>query len=341
MIEQWIKNKDSLKRWRKFKSHKKSVIASWCFLFILFLSITAEFWANNKPLVMFYQEHVYFPVFINYHPSDLNLKTDAQVIDYRTLNLSHPNWAIWPLIKWDPFESNTLPAHYPSPPSYKNWLGTDDRGRDVLARLIYGFRYSIGFAIMVWLFSYLVGSVIGATMGFIGGLLDLIGQRCVEVIETIPFLLLLITLVDLMGGGSFWLLVILMSCFRWINISYYIRAEFLKIRKRDFISACQAQGMSRIRIMFRHILPNALNPIITFSPFSWASSISFLAGMDYLGFGLTPPTPSWGELLLQAEKYFTIGWWLALYPSLALFMTLMVLIFMGDGIRSAFDPHDT
>ena len=176
-------------------------------------------------------------------------------------------------------------------------------------------------------------------MGFSGGWLDLIGQRCVEIIETVPFLLLLITLVDLVGGASFWLLVIFMACFRWINISYYIRAEFLKLRKREFVDACRVQGMKPLRIMFKHILPNSLNPILTFSPFSLAAAISILAILDYLGFGLTPPTPSWGELLLQAEKHFTTAWWLALFPSLALFTTLMILTFIGDGIRSAFDPR--
>ena len=340
MIERFlIKNPDTLKRWRSFKSRKTSVAACWAFLFILFLSLSAEFWANDKPIVMRYQGSVYFPVVVKYHPADLNLKTNLTVINYRSLKLTQKDFALWPLVKWSPFESNTAVLHYPSPPSQDNWLGTDNRGRDVLSRLIYGFRYSIGFALMAWLFSYSMGTFVGSIMGFMGGKVDFIGQRCVEIIETLPFLLLLITLVDLIGYSSFWLLVVLMACFRWINISHYMRAEFLKIRKKEFVSACTAQGMSRFRIMFKHILPNALNPIITFSPFSLASGISVLAFLDYLGFGLTPPTPSWGEMLSQAEQYFTIGWWLALYPSLALFITLMIIISIGDGIRAAFDPR--
>lgn len=339
MIEQYIKNTETLKKWKRFKANKKSLIACVALLFILFISVTAEFWANSKPILMFYEGHLYIPSLVHYHPSDLNLKTSLSTVDYRSITLAGKGWALWPLVKWDPFESNTKVAHYPAPPSKNNWLGTDDRGRDVLTRLIYGFRYSIGFALVVCFLSYLIGTFIGSLTGFIGGKLDLIGQRFVEVIETVPVLLLLITLVDLMGGGSFWLLVILMACFKWINISYYMRAEFLKLRKREFVDVGRLQGLSHLRIMFRHILPNALTPIVTFAPFSIANAISGLAFLDYLGFGLTPPTPSWGELLSQAEKYFTVAWWLALFPSLALFITLMILIFIGSGLREAFDPR--
>ena len=311
MIEKFLKNTESLKRWKRIKSDRKTIVSAWIFLFFLFLSVTAEFWSNNKPLIMSYNQKLYFPVLVYYHPSDLNLETSLNTVNYKELDFSKSNWAVWPVIKWDPFESNREVDHYPSPPSVHNWLGTDDRGRDILSRLIYGFRYSIGFALMVWILSYSLGTLLGAVMGFMGGKLDLLGQRCVEIIETIPFLLLLITLVDLVGGSSFWLLVIFMACFRWINISYYIRAEFLKLRKREFVDVCRVQGMGRFRIIRKHILPNALNPLLTFSPFSLAAAISVLAILDYLGFGLVPPTPSWGELLLQAEKHFTVAWWLA------------------------------
>ncbi len=341
MIEKWIKNKETLKRWRKFKSYKKSVVACYCLLFCIFISTTAEVWTNNKPIVLLYENHLYFPAFVQYHPSDLKLQSTASIINYRILPQNKMQWALWPLIRWNPLESNINVDTYPSPPSNDNWLGTDDRGRDVLARLIYGFRFSIGFAILAWFFSYLIGTILGALMGFLGGLTDLIGQRCVEIMETVPFLLLLITLVDLLGGASFWLLVAFLAFFRWVNISYYIRAEFLALRKREFVDVCRVQGMPTLRIIFKHILPNALNPILTFSPFSISGLISVLAILDYLGFGLPPPTPSWGELLLQAEKYFTIAWWLAVFPSIALVFTLLNLIFIGNGIQNAFDPRKT
>ncbi len=340
MIEKYlIHNPETRKRWRKLKANKKTVAAGWVFLLFLFVSLTAEFWANNKPLVMRYEGKWYFPATVHYHPSDLNLKTDLKIVDYKSLDFSKGHYALWPLVKWHPFESNTKVDHYPSPPSQNNWLGTDDRGRDILSRLIYGFRYSIGFALVVWFLSYTLGTFLGALMGFVGGRLDLIGQRGVEILETVPFLLLLITLVDLVGGASFFMLALFMVCFRWINISYYIRAEFLKLRKREFVDICRVQGARPWRIMFKHIFPNSLTPILTFSPFSLSAAVSLLAILDYLGFGLMPPTPSWGELLLQAEKHFTTAWWLALFPSLALFTTLVILTFIGDGMRNAFDPR--
>ena len=340
MIEKYfIKNTDTLKRWRKLKANRKTVIAGYIFLFFLFLSATAEFWANSKPIVMSYQGKLIFPAVMHYHPNQLNLETHLNIVDYKNIDLSTQDWALWPLVRWDALESNTEVDTYPSPPSKQNWLGTDDRGRDILSRLIYGFRYSIGFALVVWLMAYTLGTFLGALMGFFGGWLDLTGQRVVEVIETVPILLLLITLVDLVGGASFWLLAIFMACFRWINISYYIRGEFLKLRKREFVDICRSQGTGFVRTILKHVLPNALTPILTFSPFSISAAISFLAILDYLGFGLMPPTPSWGELLLQAEKHFTTAWWLALFPSCALFMSLTLLTFIGDGIRSAFDPR--
>ena len=335
----FVKNPEAKKRWQKLKKDKKTIFAGWAFLFLLFLSLTANFWANSKPLFLFYEGKAYFPVLFHYTPSDFNLKTDQYIIDYKKIEFVSKGFALWPLVRWDPLESNKQVAHYPSPPSWANWLGTDDRGRDVLARLIYGFRYSIGFAILVWLFSYMIGTFFGALMGFAGGKVDLLGQRFVEILTFLPSLFLLIILVDLAGGASFLLLVGFMVCFRWFNISYYIRAEFLKLRKREFVEICRAQGMGSLRMMFKHILPNSLNPIITFSPFSLAVSISTLTILDYLGFGLQPPTPSWGELLSQAEKYFTTAWWLALFPSLTLFFSLVLLFFIGDGLRKVFDPR--
>ena len=160
MIEKYlITNSQSLKRWRRFKSHRKTIMALWFFLFILLLSVTAEIWTNNKPIVMFYKGSIFFPVIKNYHPSALNIRTDSSVIDYRKIDFSSSaDWALWPLINWDPYESNTKVDHYPSPPSSQNWLGTDDRGRDILARLIYGFRYSISFALMAWLLAHALGT---------------------------------------------------------------------------------------------------------------------------------------------------------------------------------------
>ncbi len=338
MIESWISNDLTLKRWRRFKKLKRAMISVWIFAFLLFLSVTAEMWANSTPIVMGYQGKIYFPVYKYYHPTEFGQTFGART-NYRDLDWETPgNWALWPLVRWNPRESNPDVDIYPGPPSRQNWFGTDDRGRDVLARLIYGFRYSIGFALLVWLSAYTVGVIAGALMGFAGGLTDLLGQRMVEVIESMPFLIILITLVSIFGA-SMTVLVVLMTFFSWVGISAYMRAEFLKLRKREFVEAARAQGVGTGRIIFKHILPNGLSPLVTFSPFFIASNISVLAILDYLGFGLPPPTPSWGELLQQAQAHFTIAWWLAVFPSAAMIITLSSLNLIGEGIREAFDPR--
>lgn len=337
MIERWIKNDLTLKRIKRFKSIRRAVWSVWVFLFLIFLSATAEFWANNKPIVMSHQGSIYFPVVKTYHPSVFG--KPGFVTDYRSFNFKEEgNWAIWPLVTWNPFESNKKLESYPAPPSDINWLGTDDRGRDVLSRLIYGFRYSIGFAVLVWLFSYLVGIILGGSMGFFGGRVDLYGQRLVEIFESLPALLMLLTLIAMLGA-SLELLVGFSVILGWMRISTYMRAEFLKLRRRDFVDAGRALGVGTWRILGRHILPNAMGPIITFSPVEIASGIYTLAILDYLGLGLPPPTPSWGELLQQAQNYFSIAWWLAVFPSLAIIISLTSLTFIGEGVREAFDPR--
>ena len=339
MIEFFIKNQLTLKRWRIFKSRKLSWISCWFFIFFLFISLTAEFWANDKPLLLSFNGGLYAPIIKTYHPSEFG-QENKFVTDYRKINFEKDNWALWPLVFWNPLESNKDVTQYPSPPSSINWLGTDDRGRDVLARLIYGYRYSMVFALLVWLFSYLFGSFIGAVQGYFGGWLDLAGQRVVEIIESLPSFVILLTISTVLGR-SFLFLIIYFSIISWVSISLYIRAEFLRLRKRSFVEASRAQGRSHFGIIMKHIAPNALNPIITFSPFFLAGNIGILTILDYLGFGLMPPTPSWGELLLQAEKYISVAWWLAVYPSFALFITLLALTFIGNGVRDAFDPKES
>lgn len=337
MIERFLKNELAVRRLRRFKSIKRAVVSVWILLFLFFLSATGEFWSNNKPLVMKYQGELYFPVLRDYYPTTFG--QDGFVTNYRALDFkSQGNWAVWPLVKWNPYESNEAMSTYPSPPSRDNWFGTDDRGRDVLARLIYGFRYSIGFAVSVWFFSFLMGTGIGALMGYRGGYVDMVGQRLIEIFDSLPFLLMLLTLISLLGA-TLQLLVIFSVCIGWMRISTYMRAEFLKLRKREFVEAAKAQGVGLGRILFRHILPNGLGPLITFSPTEIASNIYTLAILDFLGMGLPPPTPSWGELLQEAQNYFTIAWWLAVYPSLALIVSLTALTFIGEGIREAYDPR--
>jgi microcin C transport system permease protein len=340
MIEKLIKNNDSLKKWRRFKSHKLAILSSCLLVLSCLLSFTAEFWANNKPLFLKYDRQWYFPVLKNYHPSVFG-DQQSVVVDYRDLDLedSRGDFALWPIIEWSPFESNEEVESYPSGPTSENWMGTDDRGRDILTRLLYGLRYSIIFSVLVWLITFFVGTVLGGIMGFFGGRTDFWGQRMVEILSTVPQFFLLIIIISIFKPSLF-LLVLISSLFGWIGISSYIRGEFLKNRKREFVEAARALGAGHVRIFFKHVLPNSLSPIITFSPFVIAGNIVALASLDYLGFGLTPPTPSWGELLNQAQKHFTVGWWLAVYPSLALFLTLTMLSLIGEGVRDAMDPKD-
>ncbi|MBT4791871.1 MAG: ABC transporter permease subunit [Halobacteriovoraceae bacterium] len=337
MIEKRIKNEQTLKKWRAFKAHRTGYFSIWIILIACFFSFTAEFWANSKPLVLNYEGKIYFPVFKEYSVKEFGV-TDTLAMDYRELKLREGDWDLWPIIEWDPYESNKDVAEYPSAPSAKNILGTDDRGRDVLTRLLYGLRYSIGYAVLVWLLTFFIGTILGSLQGYFGGWFDLIMQRITEILSTIPTLFLLIILISIFEP-SLTLLILITSMFGWILISVYMRAEFLKNRKREYVEAARSIGVSNFKIITKHILPNSLGPIITFSPFVIAGGITGLAALDYLGFGLAPPTPSWGELLAQAQKNFTIGWWLVVYPFASLFIILVSFNFIGEAVRNALDPH--
>lgn len=337
MIERFIKNDLSLRRWRRFKSRRAAVVSLWLLTACFFFSFTAEFWANSKPLVLKHHGKTMFPVLFDYHPSEFG-REDIFRMDYRQLAMGPEDWAVWPVIPWDPFESNTQVSQYPSPPTRVNLFGTDDRGRDVAARLLYGFRESMKYALAVFVLSYILGILVGALMGYFGGYLDLLGQRFLEIWDSMPVFMLLLTLITIFKPNLA-LFVLISSLFGWMSISVYVRAEFLKLRRREFVEAGRAIGVGDFGLIFRHILPNAVGPVLTFAPFTISGGISGLAVLDYLGFGLQPPTPSWGELLAQAKQNFTIAWWLATYPSLALFLSLFLFSLIGDAIRDAFDPR--
>lgn len=339
MIERLFRNEISRKRWHRFRSNRLAVVSVWLLFTLMFFSFTAEIWANRNPLVMKYQGQIYFPVFKYYHPSIFGREDLAQM-EYHALQFGSEDWVIWPVIQWGPYERNEALEDLPAPPSSSNWMGTDEGGRDVASRLLYGFRYSFAYAVGVWLASSLFGMILGAIMGFKGGWTDLAGQRAIEIIESLPYLMILITLVSIFKP-SLPLLVLLTVFFSWVGVSVYFRGEFLKLRRREFVEAARALGASRTRLIFKHILPNSLTPWITITPFLIAGHIAGLAALDFLGFGLPAPTPSWGELLSQAQKNFRIAWWLAAYPSLALFLTLTLLNLIGEAVRDALDPRKT
>lgn len=330
-----VKNELSRKRYRRFKRDRVAVISVWVLLVMFFFSFTAGLWANNRPHIMSYNGKLFFPLVQDYHPTDFG-RDDIYVMDYRELQLGENDWAIWPIIQWDAYESNKTVETYPSPPTKENWLGTDESGRDVMTRLLYGFRYTMLFAIGAWLLAYAIGITLGSLMGYLGGKTDLVGQRIVEIVESTPIMFVLITMISIFTP-SLPMLVAFYACFAWTGISAYMRAQFLSLRKREYVEAAKAVGADHKRIISKHILPNGLTPIITFSPFVISGNVYTLSMLDYLGLGLTPPTPSWGELMSQAQKWFTIAEWLVWGPLTALFITLMLLINIGIAVRDAFD----
>jgi len=335
MTEKTVEHLVSKRRLQSFKREKLSIAALIILVIMCFISFTAELWVNNKPLYMKFNGKSYFPVLKRYYPSEFGLDNDFKS-DYRTI-AEKADYTLWPVIRWSPNETNPHPQVYPSPPTSENYFGTDDRGRDVLARIIYGFRYSMLYALTVWVISTFISITLGGLMGFFGSWIDLTGQRITEVMETVPVLMILLILVSIFRP-NLWMLVIITCFFEWMGLSRYVRAEFLRLRNLPFVEFAKAQGASNFRLIFVHILPNALTPVITLAPFMIAGSIYGLSALDYLGFGLPPPTPSWGELLTQAKANLTIAWWLAAFPSLALFFSLLLLTFLGNGLRRAFDP---
>jgi microcin C transport system permease protein len=327
---------------RRLEAFRARRLSHWSLLLLgsLFvLSLGAELLANDRPLVMWREGRLLLPVFVRYSPREFG-QEGTFVVDWRrlTARLGPGDWALWTPIPWGPFESDPALAAYPAPPDARHWLGTDDKGRDLLVRLIYGFRLSMVFALSVWLLSFALGITLGAMQGYFGGRVDFYGQRLTEVWSSIPVFFLILILIALFTPGV-GLLIVLYSLFGWTGIAQYQRAEFLALRRRDFVEAARALGASPWRIMARHILPNALTPLVTFTPFSIAGGITGIAALDYLGFGVQPPTPSWGELLRQALEHFSTAWWIATYTVGSMFAVLLLLVFINEGVREAFDPH--
>ena len=322
-----------------FRRRPVSWASLWLLVGMVALSLVAELLANDRPLVLRYRGQWYAPVLRDVAPARLGL-TDAFVVDYKALagRFGPGDAALWPPVRWGPYETDNALAGFPSPPDGRHWLGTDDKGRDLLVRLVYGFRLSMVYALSVWLLSFALGMALGGMQGFFGGWVDFVGQRLSEVWGSIPVFFLILALIAIFSP-NLWLLIALSSVFGWMNLAQYQRAEFLSLRRRDFVLAAQAVGASPWRIMWTHLLPNALTPFITFTPFTIAGGITSIAALDYLGFGVPPPTPSWGELLRQALTHFSSAWWIGTYTVGSMFAVLLLLVFINEGVREAFDPH--
>ena len=331
------------RRLDNFRANRRGYWSLWIFLFLFLISLFAEFLANDKPIFIQYDGHFFFPILVSYPETIFggDFETEAEYSDPEVQNLiGKKGWSIWPLI---PYSYDTviwdLPTPAPSPPTAQNWLGTDDQGRDVVARLIYGFRISILFGLLLTLLSSVIGVAAGAWQGYFGGWTDLIFQRFIEIWGSMPQLFILIILAGLFVP-SFWFLLGILLLFSWMGLVGVVRAEFLRGRNFTYVLAARALGVSNTKIIFKHILPNAMVATITFLPFILSGSITSLTALDFLGLGLPPGSASLGELLNQGKANLQAPW-LGISTFLILAAMLSLLIFIGEGVRDAFDPRKT
>ena len=331
------------RRIANFRGNRRGWWSLWIFLCLFLFSLFAEFVANDQPFLVRYDGAYYMPIFNSYAETEFGgeFPTEADYRDpYVAALIKEEGWMVWPLVRynhrsvaWD----LTTPA--PSPPDREHWLGTDDQARDVVARLIYGFRISVLFGFTLTIVSAVLGVIAGAVQGYFGGWTDLLFQRFIEVWAGLPTLYLLIILASIVEPNFWWLLG-LMLLFGWIGFVGVVRAEFLRARNFDFVRAARALGVSDLRIMLRHILPNAMVATLTFMPFTLAGSVTILTSLDFLGIGLPPGSASLGELLAQGKANLQAPW-LGLTGFFAIATLLSLLIFIGEAVRDALDPRKT
>ena len=331
------------RRIENFKANRRGYWSLWIFIAVFFVTLFAEFLANDKPLLVRYDGAFYTPVFVAYAETAFggDFETEAEYADPEVQELiEEKGWILWPLI---PYSFDTivfdLPRPAPSPPTLRNWLGTDDQGRDVVARLIYGFRISVLFGLVLTIVSSMVGIAAGAWQGYSGGWTDLLFQRFMEIWSSMPQLFMLIILASFIEP-NFWILMIFLLLFSWMGLVGVVRAEFLRGRNYTYVMAARALGVSDRKIMFKHILPNAMVATVTLMPFILTGSITSLTALDFLGFGLPPGSPSLGELLNQGKANLQAPW-LGISAFLTLAVMLSLLIFIGEAVRDAFDPRKT
>ena len=328
--------------WRRFKSNKLGFYSLVVFVVLVVVSLFAEVISNDKPLIVRYEGHTYFPLAKDYPETtfggDFHTTTDFLDPFIQQQLAKDGNWAIFPINRYGKSTINYFAkAPNPSAPSRDNWLGTDDRGRDLLAQLLYGFRVSVLFGLALMVIGVLLGVVAGAIQGFFGGKTDLLLQRLSEIWGSMPELYLLI-IFSAVFAPSVALLLILLSLFGWLGLADYVRAEFLRNRQLDYVKSARALGVGNWQIMWRHILPNSLTPVVTFLPFRMSAAILTLTSLDFLGLGVPPGTPSLGELLSQGKNNID-AWWISLATFGVLVITLLLLTFMGDALRDALDPR--
>ena len=329
------------RRWYYFKQNKRGYYSFLLFIVLFLMTCGAEFIANDRPLMVHYQNAYYFPVFKDYPETAFGGDFETKA-DYRDPfikdKIEKEGWIVWPVIRYSYDTINyNLPVPAPAPPSAENWLGTDDQGRDVVARLIYGIRISLLFGLILTALSSLVGVAVGAVQGYFGGIVDLVCQRLIEIWGGMPVLFLIIIMSSVIAP-SFITLIIIMLLFSWMSLVGVVRAEFLRARNFDYVRAARALGVGTKRIMFRHVLPNAMVATLTLLPFILTGAITTLTSLDFLGFGMPPGSASLGELLAQGKNNLQAPWLgMTAFFSLAILLTL--LTFIGEAVRDAFDPR--
>jgi microcin C transport system permease protein len=338
----FVRSSPGRRAWQRFRRNRLGFYSLVIFSTMVVLSLFAEVLSNDKPLVVRYDGQWYFPIAKDYPETVFggDFHTPADDLDpfVRARITTAPNWAIFPLNHYGPRTLNYFASEpNPTAPSRENLFGTDDRGRDLLAQLIYGFRVSALFGIALTVIGVGVGVVTGAVQGYFGGKTDLAFQRLIEIWGSMPELYLLI-IFSAVFAPSIALLLILLSLFGWIGLSDYVRAEFLRNRQMDYVRAAKALGVGNSRIMWRHILPNSMTPVVTFLPFRMSAAILALTSLDFLGLGVPPGTPSLGELLSQGKANID-AWWISISTFSVLVLTLLLLTFMGDALRDALDPR--
>jgi microcin C transport system permease protein len=331
------------RRFGVFRRHRRGWWSLWIFVTLFFVTLFAEFIANDRPLLVRYDGQLYYPVFVAYPETAFGgeFETEATYRDPEVQRLIlAKGWMIWPPI---PFGNNTvagdLDVAFPAPPSAQHWLGTDDQGRDVVARLLYGYRISVLFGLTLTVLSSIIGIAAGAVQGYFGGWTDLLLQRFIEIWGGLPQLYLLIILSAIVQPNFWWLLGLLLL-FEWLALVDVVRAEFLRARNFDYVRAARALGATDWRIMFRHVLPNAMVATFTYTPFILSASILALTSLDFLGFGLPPGSPSLGDLLNQGKNHLEAPW-LGITAFVVLALLLLLVVFIGEAARDAFDPRKT
>ncbi|MCC6598513.1 MAG: ABC transporter permease [Alphaproteobacteria bacterium] len=341
MIEIMTFSPITQRRIAQFKANRRGYFSLWAFIALFIIAMLSNFIANDKPLLVRYDGAMYFPVLQSYAETVFggDFETEAEYRDpFVTEQIRAKGWMIWPPIRFSYDTINyDLPVPAPAPPSAENIFGTDDQGRDVAARVLYGFRISVLFGLILTLISSIVGVAAGAVQGYYGGKLDLAMQRLIEIWASMPSLYILIIFSSIFIPG-FWTLLLILLLFSWVSLVDVVRAEFLRARNFDYVRAAHALGVSNPVIIKRHVLPNAMVATLTYMPFILTGSITALTSLDFLGLGLPPGSPSLGELLAQGKNNLQAPWLgIAAFVSLALMLTL--LTFIGEAVRDAFDPR--